>query len=55
MVSEVEVTGDQKTVEFLQVQSVEGVVVVDFDFSGSWGRGRLLIGCDALYQLTKSP
>jgi hypothetical protein len=48
MVSEVEVTSNQKTAELLWVQSVEGVGVTDFDFFWSRDRRRMLVGYDAL-------
>jgi hypothetical protein len=54
VVSEVEVTGDQKTAEFLRVRTVKGVWVVDFDFFGSWGRRWSLVGCDTVCQLSES-
>jgi hypothetical protein len=53
-VSEVEVTGDQKTAEFPRVQTVKGVWVADFDFFRSWGRRWSLVGCDTVCQLSES-
>jgi hypothetical protein len=54
MVSEVEITGGQKTAEFPWVQTIKGVWVTDFDFFGSWGRRWLLVGCDTVCQLLES-